>query len=89
MRKERWFDRNGVELDDGDTVREVNSGREELVYECHPAGYPEELSLGLNASNEVFLELHPGWAREIYPFSEFEYKVRDGKRCLVDYEKVV
>lgn len=89
MSKQRWFDRNGVELSDGDTVREINSGKEELVYACHPDGYPDELSLGLNASNERFLELHPAWHREIYPFSNFSYKMVNGERRLQDYEKVV
>lgn len=85
----RWFDRNGVELRQGDTVREVNSGKEDLVYECHPAGFPEYLGLGLNASNERFLELHPSRAREIYPFSDFEHRVVNGQRWLTHYEKVV
>lgn len=84
-----WYDRNGVLLVDGDIVREVDTGEEELVYECHPNGYPDQLSLGINASNERFLELHPEWSREIYPFSNFSYKFVDGKRCLTNYEKVV
>ena len=86
---QKWFDCHGQELKAGDRVREVNTGKVELVYACHPAGEPNDLSLGLNASNEKFLELHPGWPREIYPFSEFICTERDGKRCLVDYEKVV
>lgn len=89
MSKMRWFDRNGVELHEGDTVRDVDSGKEELVYECHPTDYPEDVSLGLNASNEKFLELHPTWPREIYPFSNFGYEVVNGQRWLKDYEKVV
>lgn len=89
MSKIKWFDRNGQELHDGDYVREINSGEEERVYECHPQGEPDETSLGLNASNEKFLELHPQWCREIYPFSNFAHKLIDGKRCLTDYENVV
>lgn len=86
---QKWFDCHGQELKDGDKVREVNTGKVELVYACHPAGEPDDLSLGLNASNERYLELHPWKDREIYPFTEFYYTVRDGKRCLLDYEKVV
>lgn len=86
---QKWFDCHGQELKAGDKVREVDTGKVELVYACHPAGEPNDLSLGLNASNEKFLELHPGWSREIYPFTNFRYDVRDGKSCLLDYEKVV
>lgn len=89
MSKTRWFDRNGVELHDGDIVRDVDSGREERVYACHPDGYPDEQSLGLNASNEKWLERHPEWSREIYPFTNFAYKMVNGQRHLAFYEKVV
>lgn len=89
MNKIRWFDRNGVELHDGDIIVDVHSGQEELVYECHPAGYPDDTSLGINASNERFLELHPECSREIYPFSNFSSKLVNGQRRLSDYEKVV
>lgn len=89
MSKQRWFDRNGVELHDGDIVRDINSGEEERVYACHPSDDPDSLSLGLNASNEKFLELHPEWSREIYPFTNFSYSTVDGKRHLAFYEKVV
>ena len=85
----RWFDRNGVELHDGDTIKEVSTGKLERVYACHPAGEPDALDLGINASNEKFLELHPSWTREIYPFNDFAYDIVDGKSCLIDYEKVV
>lgn len=85
----RWFDCNGIELHDGDIIRDVNSGREERVYACHPKDDPDNVSLGVNASNEAFLELHPGWEREIYPFDEFYYTTKEGKTCLVDFEKVV
>lgn len=89
MNKQIWFDRNGVELHEGDTIRDVDSGKEELVYACHPSGRPSELSLGINASNEKFLELHPESSREIYPFSGLFYKIVDGQRHLLSYEKVV
>lgn len=89
MKKIRWFDCNGAEIHDGDTIRDTDTGKEELVYECHPAGRPDELSLGINASNERFLELHPECSREIYPFSGFFYTFKDGERHLLNYEKVV
>lgn len=89
MNKIKWFDRNGVELHRGDTVRDINSGKKELVYACHPSHDSDAESLGLNASNERFLELHPTWPREIYPFSTFDYRVVNGERRLQDYEKVV
>lgn len=89
MSRAKWFDCNGVELFEGDTVREIHSGDEELVYECHPPYDAEALSLGLNASNESFLRLHPERPREIYPFSNFSHKVVNGQRWLDDYEKVV
>ncbi len=34
--------------------------------------------LGINASNEAFLERHPEWARELYPlyqYNHLEYEV--------------
>lgn len=90
MSKIRWFDCNGIEINEGDTVRNIHSGEEELVYECHPVDCPEDVSLGLNASNEDYLRLHPDCAREVYPFSDFEYLTTAvNQNCLVDYEKVV
>lgn len=90
MSKIRWFDRNGVEIFEGDTVRDVDTGKEELVYECHPQDYPEDTSLGLNASNEKWLENHPTWPREIYPFTNFAHTMSGAGECtLCDYEKVV
>lgn len=89
MTKQRWFDRNHVEIFEGDTIRNVDTGEEELVYECHPEGRPDKLSLGINASNERYLELHPEKTREIYPFSGFFYTFQDGDRCLTEYERVV
>ena len=89
MSRAKWFDCNGVELTDGDVIRHIYSDEEELVYECHPVDDPEGLSLGINASNEDFLRLHPNWVREIYPFSNFPHKVVNGQRWLKEYEKVV
>ena len=90
MSKQRWFDRNGVELFEGDTIRNVYSGKEERVYACHPNGDPDNETLGINASNEAFLKLHPECPREVYPFSNFASKLN--KCCqpeLSFYEKVV
>lgn len=89
MSKQRWFDRNGVELHEGDTIIDVDSGKEELVYACHPIGCTDDLNLGINASNERFLVLHPEHEREIYPFDNFPYKTVSGQRHLAFYEKVV
>lgn len=85
----RWFDRNGVELNEGDTVVDVDSGEFERVYACHPEGCLEDESLGINASNEAWLKRHPDRTREIYPFSDFAYKMVNGQRHLAFYEKVV
>ena len=90
MSKQRWFDRNGYELHEGDTIRNIYNGKEELVYACHPDGNPDNETLGINASNEAFLKLHPEWPREIYPFTNFASKLN--KNCqpeLSFYEKVV
>lgn len=90
MSKIRWFDCNGMELHEGDKIRHLFTGEEELVYECHPVDCPENTSLGVNASNEDFLRLHPDWVREIYPLSIFPHLVTvDGWCCLTEYEKVV
>lgn len=90
MSKQRWFDCHDQELHEGDKVRHLYTGKEELVYECHPEGYPDAGSLGLNASNEAFLKRHPDRPREIYPFEAFSYHMKSsGHRCLTEYEKVV
>lgn len=89
MNKMRWFDRNGVELHQGDIVRDVNTGEEELVYSCYSADYAGIESLGINASNEAFLKLHPEWPREVYPFTNFLHDMVNGERHLVFFEKVV
>lgn len=89
MSKQRWFDCNGVELHEGDTVRHAGSSREEQVYACHSVEDPDIETLGVNASNEAFLKQHPEWTREVYPFSNFQYRTVNGERHLVFYEKVV
>lgn len=90
MSKQIWFDCNGVELHDGDTVRDITTRKTETVYACHPEGRPDELSLGLSATSEAFLKRHPECNREIYPFDQFEYYLKPGgRRCLTEYQKVV
>ena len=52
----QYFDKNGVEIKGGMTLR-MADGSEELVYDTTDAyGNPD---LGINASNEEFLERHP------------------------------
>lgn len=91
-KRERWFDCNGVEIHEGDKIRYIgpdSDGGEELVYACRSDDFSEPESLGLNASNEKWLETHPNCPREIYPFSNFKYSFYHGRRLLRDYEKVV
>ena len=90
MSRQRWFDRNGEELHEGDTIRNIYDGKTEKVYACHLVGDPNTETLGINASNEAFLKLHPDWPREVYPFTNFASKLN--KNCqqeLSFYEKVV
>lgn len=90
MSKQRWFDCEGVELHAGDQVKDLCTGKVEKVYECHPDGRSDNVNLGLNASNEKFLKLHPEFLREVYPFDNFEYYLKPpGHRCLMQYKKVV
>ena len=88
MSRQRWFDCYGQELHPGDKVRGIGASEVELVYECHPDGNPYDVSLGLNASNEKYLKLHPDAVREIYPFDEFSYTIKSGDRWLLSYQKV-
>ncbi len=90
MSKQRWFDRHGEEIFEGDTIRNVYDGKKERVYACHLQGDPENETLGINASNEAFLKLHPEWPREVYPFTNFASKLNNKcQRELSFYEKVV
>ena len=52
----QYFDKNGVEIKAGMTIR-MEDGSLELVYDPTDSyGNPD---LGINASNEEYLELHP------------------------------
>ena len=59
----QYFDKNGKEIKAGMKIL-MDDGSIEMVYDTDDQyGNP---SLGINASNEEFLKLHPNWAREYY-----------------------
>ena len=65
----QYFDKNGKEIKAGMKIL-MDDGSVEMVYDTEDQyGNP---NLGINASNEVFLELHPNWAREYYSLSMFK-----------------
>lgn len=64
----QYFDKNGKEIKAGMKIR-MEDDNIEMVYDTVDAY--GNLNLGINASNEAFLELHPNWAREYYPLSMF------------------
>ena len=65
----QYFDKNGVEIRGGMTLR-MADGSEELVYDTTDAyGNPD---LGINASNEEYLERHPYARREYYSLCNFD-----------------
>ena len=65
----QYFDKNGVEIKSGMTLR-MADGSEELVYDTTDAyGNPD---LGINASNEEYLERHPYASREYYSLCNFD-----------------
>lgn len=62
----QYFDKNGKEIKAGMKIL-MDDGSIEMVYDTEDAyGNP---NLGINASNEAFLDLHPNWAREFYSLS--------------------
>ena len=59
----QYFDKNGKEIKAGMKIL-MEDGSIEMVYDTEDQyGNP---NLGINASNEEFLKLHPNWAREYY-----------------------
>ncbi len=65
----QYFDKNGVEIKAGMTLR-MADGSEELVYDTTDAyGNPD---IGINASNEEYLERHPYASREFYSLCNFD-----------------
>ena len=64
-------DKNGVEIKAGMTIR-MEDGSLELVYDTTDSyGNPD---LGINASNEDYLELHPFASREFYSLCNFDMR---------------
>lgn len=65
----QYFDKNGKEIKAGMKIL-MEDGSIEMVYDTEDQyGNP---NLGINASNEEFLKLHPNWAREYYSLSMFK-----------------
>ena len=65
----QYFDKNGKEIKAGMKIL-MEDGSVEMVYDTEDAyGNP---NLGINASNEAFLEQHPNWAREYHSLSMFK-----------------
>ena len=65
----QYFDKNGKEIKAGMKIL-MEDGSIEMVYDTEDQyGNP---NLGINASNEEFLKLHPNWAREYYSLSTFK-----------------
>lgn len=81
MYKKVYFDKNGEQIMNGMTIVHED-GEVELVYVC---GDDNE-DLGVNASNEVWLENHYGsskeFFREYYPLSQFNLKEWQIKKDL-------
>lgn len=72
----QYVDKTGTLVRPGDIIRFDGGGMTEKVYLAE--GTPEQYDLGINASNEAFLERHPEWARELYPLHQYnhlEYEV--------------
>lgn len=63
-----YVDKNGVEIKAGMTIQ-MADGSLELVYDTQDAyGHAD---LGINASNEEYLERHPYASREYYSLRNF------------------
>lgn len=66
-----YFDKNGILIRPGDLLKFDEADKIERVYLLQGS---QEDGLGINASNEVFLDNHPFYPREFYPLSEFDCK---------------
>ena len=67
----QYFDKNGVEIKAGMTIR-MEDGSLELVYDTTDSyGNPD---LGINASNEEYLERNPCACREFYSLCSFDMR---------------
>lgn len=72
----QYVDKHGNLVRPGDILRFDGGGMTEKVYLAE--GTPDQYDLGINASNEAFLERHPEWTRELYPLHQYnhlEYEV--------------
>ena len=65
----KYTDRNGVEIKAGMTIQ-MADGSQELVYDTQDAY--GNADLGINASNEEYLEMHPYASREYYSLCNFD-----------------
>lgn len=69
--KMKYYDKNGAPIKAGMTIR-MEDGSLELVYDTTDSyGNPD---LGINASNEEYLELHPFASREFYSLCNFDMR---------------
>ena len=67
----QYFDKNGVEIKAGMTIR-MEDGSLELVFDTTDSyGNPD---LGINASNEEYLERNPCACREFYSLCNFDMR---------------
>ena len=67
----QYLDKNGVEIKAGMTIR-MEDGSLELVYDTTDSyGNPD---LGINASNEEYLERNPCACREFYSLCNFDMR---------------
>ena len=65
----KYTDKNGVEIKAGMTIQ-MADGSQELVYDTQDAY--GNAGLGINASNEEYLERHPYASREYYSLCNFD-----------------
>lgn len=64
----QYFDKDGREIKAGMKLL-MEDGSIEMVYDTVDSY--GKADLGINASNETFLDTHPNWARECYYLSNF------------------